>query len=183
MPLLDGVIGRECVLGDRDAKFASTLEDFDINPKGRTAGVGVGGVKVTGINASGSALCCVSIDKPGLNGAVTPDVTFFMDEFRFGLDIVKAGALKEEGIAGESLETSGDVELVVNKGERGAPAMACRPKARSTSVLGVRTDCASLKADVSPLILGLGDGNEDGTATDGASRREMSAAEVSSLDR
>ena len=119
--------------------------------------------------------------RPGFGDALAADITFFSDVFLFGFGKPDIGALNEDGITGDSLEAGR--KPVENRGERGAPAKAWRPKARRTSVLGVRTDCASLKADMSPLVLGLGEGREDGTVMDGRSWNEISAAEVSSLDR
>ena len=67
-----------------------------------------------------------------------------------------------------------------DNGERGALVSACRPNARSTSVLGVRTDWASLKADVRPTMLGLGDARGGGIGT-GVGPREVESAKEGRL--
>jgi hypothetical protein len=151
-------------------------------------GVGVGGVRVIGIeevDAETSGFCVLT-DRLCVLGADICWGTLFCERFLLGGGMLIVGTVNDEGTLDSSFEgesTSG-VELEADSGERGEGANACLPNARRISVLGVRTDWASLKAEVKPLILGFGEAR--GVAREiGVGPRDILFAieEPSSLER
>lgn len=122
--------------------------------RGLVVAVGVGGTRVIGGG-------CGFADKERVLGAEICAGVRFCEGFRLGFGNPRVGMPCKEDMDGAWVASGSSRDCgVVRVGDCKADSAPCRPKARSTSVLGVRIDSASLNAVVKPLGESIGEDRE-----------------------